>query len=71
MSFPKYRPRRLRKNEMLRRMVRETTLSADDLILPLFVTFGRNVKKPISSMPGHYQMSVDNLAKEAKEIKGL
>ena len=52
-------------------MVRETTLSADDLILPLFVTFGRNVKKPIGSMPGHYQMSVDNLAKEAKEIKSL
>ncbi|MDP2681883.1 MAG: porphobilinogen synthase [Deltaproteobacteria bacterium] len=71
MSFPKYRPRRLRKNEMIRRMVRETTLSIDDLILPLFVTFGRNVKKPISSMPGHYQMSVDNLAKEAKEIKSL
>ncbi|MEK7842119.1 MAG: porphobilinogen synthase, partial [Deltaproteobacteria bacterium] len=63
--------RRLRKNEILRRMVRETTLSADDLILPLFVTFGRNVKKPIGSMPGHYQMSVDNLAKEAKEIKSL
>ena len=52
-------------------MVRETTLSADDLILPLFVTFGRNVKKPIGSMPGHYQLSVDNLAKEAKEIKSL
>lgn len=52
-------------------MVRETTLSTDDLILPLFVTFGRNVKKPIISMPGHYQMSVDNLAKEAKEIKSL
>ena len=69
--FPKYRPRRLRKNELLRRMVRETTLSADDLILPLFVTFGRNVKKPIGSMPGHYQLSVDNLAKEAKEIKSL
>ncbi|MEK7829363.1 MAG: porphobilinogen synthase [Deltaproteobacteria bacterium] len=71
MLFPRYRPRRLRKNEILRRMVRETTLSADDLILPLFVTFGRNVKKPIGSMPGHYQMSVDNLAKEAKEIKSL
>ncbi len=71
MPFPQYRPRRLRKNEMLRRMVRETTLSIDDLILPLFVTFGRNVKKPIGSMPGHYQMSVDNLAKEAKEIKSL
>ena len=69
--FPRYRPRRLRKNEMLRRMVRETSLSVDNLILPLFVTFGRSVKKPISSMSGHYQMSVDNLAKEAKEIKSL
>lgn len=52
-------------------MVRETTLSIDDLILPLFVTFGKNVKKPIGSMPGHYQLSIDNLAKEVKEIKSL
>ncbi len=71
MYFPEARPRRLRKNEPLRRMVRETSLSVDDLILPLFVTFGKNKKKEISSMPGHYQLSVDNLAREAKEIYDL
>lgn len=52
-------------------MVRETTLSVDDLILPLFVTFGKGKKIAIKSMPGHYQLSVDNLAKEIKEIKTL
>ena len=71
MSFPKHRPRRLRKNEIIRKMVRETTLSVDDLILPLFVTFGKGKKIAIKSMPGHYQLSVDNLAKEVKEIKTL
>jgi len=71
MSFPKHRPRRLRKNEIIRKMVRETTLSVDDLILPLFVTFGKGKKIAIKSMPGHFQLSVDNLAKEIKEIKTL
>jgi len=71
MYFPEYRPRRLRKNENLRRMIRETSLSVSDLILPLFVTFGKNRKKEISSMPGHYQLSIDRLAKEAGEIKNL
>ncbi|OGP45804.1 MAG: delta-aminolevulinic acid dehydratase [Deltaproteobacteria bacterium GWF2_42_12] len=71
MPFPKHRPRRLRKNEIIRKMVRETTLSVDDLILPLFVTFGKGKKIAIKSMPGHYQLSVDNLAKEVKEIKTL
>ena len=52
-------------------MVRETTLSVDDLILPLFVTFGKGIKNEIKSMPGHYQLSVDNLTKEIKEIKSL
>ena len=52
-------------------MVRETTLSVDDLILPLFVTFGKGIKNEIKSMPGHYQLSVDNLTKEVKEIKSL
>jgi porphobilinogen synthase len=66
-----YRPRRLRRGETLRRMVRETTLTPDDLILPLFVTYGKGVKKPITSMPGHSQLSVDNIRKEAKEIKAL
>ena len=71
MFFPDCRLRRLRKTETLRRMVRETTLSLDDLILPLFVTFGNGVKKPISSMPGHFQMSIDELMKEIKEVEAL
>jgi len=52
-------------------MVRETTLTSDDLILPLFVSFGEGIKKPITSMPGHFQLSVDNLEGEIKEIKDL
>ena len=71
MNFPIYRPRRLRKTEGLRRMVRETTLAVDDLILPLFVTFGKGKKQPIASMPGHFQLSVDKLKEEAAEITGL
>ena len=71
MSFPKQRPRRLRKNEIIRKMIGETTLSVDDLILPLFVTFGKGKKIAIKSMPGHFQLSVDNLAKEVREISTL
>ncbi|MBI5887832.1 MAG: porphobilinogen synthase [Deltaproteobacteria bacterium] len=71
MDFPIYRPRRLRKSETLRKMVRETALAPDDFILPLFVTFGKDVKKPISSMPGHFQLSVDNIVKEVKEVRAL
>ena len=71
MYFPAYRPRRLRKNENFRRMVRETKLSVDNLVYPLFATFGKNVKKPISSMPGHFQMSVDNIVKEAEKARDL
>ncbi|MFX1494469.1 MAG: porphobilinogen synthase, partial [Promethearchaeota archaeon] len=52
MLFPDYRPRRLRQSEGLRRMIRETDLSVNDLILPLFVIDGKNVKNPIPSMPG-------------------
>ncbi len=66
-----YRPRRLRKGEAIRRLVRETALAPDDFILPLFVTPGKGVKKPIKTMPGHFQMSVDNIRKEAKEVKDL
>ncbi len=69
--FPFQRPRRLRKNEVIRRMVRETALSPDDLIYPLFVTFGKNVRKEIKSMPGCFQESVDRIVKHAKEVKGL
>lgn len=69
MSFPDYRPRRLRKNENFRRMIRETGLSVDDLVCPLFVTHGRGIKNPISSMPGNFQMSIDNIVKEVKKIR--
>ena len=71
MNFPEYRPRRLRKTDTLRRMTAETMLSPSDLILPLFVTFGKGQKKPISSMPGHFQLSVDLIAKEAEEVASL
>ncbi|MEK6698400.1 MAG: porphobilinogen synthase [Nitrospirota bacterium] len=71
MSYPIYRPRRLRSNENIRRMVRETRLSPDDFIYPLFVTHGKGVKKEIGSMPGNYQQSVDNLVHDCDEIKGL
>ncbi len=71
MKFPVYRARRLRRNETVRRMVRETFLRVDDLICPLFVRPGKGVKNPISSMPGQFQFSVDNLIKEAKVIHGL
>ncbi|MDI6715558.1 MAG: porphobilinogen synthase [Actinomycetota bacterium] len=71
MYYPAYRPRRLRKNENLRRMVRETSLSVDDLIYPLFVAPGKNFKKEISSMPGNYQMSIDLIVEEAKEVRSL
>jgi len=71
MYFPDYRPRRLRKNENFRRMVRETSLSVDDMVYPLFVVEGKGVKKPISSMPGNFQMSVDHLVKEVEKTKEL
>ncbi len=71
MQFPEYRPRRLRRNENFRRLVRETHLSVDDFIFPLFVVPGRKVKNPISSMPGNFQMSVDNIVNEAKRVKEL
>ena len=71
MFTPDYRPRRLRRNENIRRMVRETQLSADDLIMPLFVTEGTGIRKPISSMPGNYQLSIDRLVEEVQEIRNL
>jgi len=65
------RPRRLRLNATLRRMVRETVLSPADFVAPLFVRHGRNQRIPISSMPGQFQLSVDQLAAEAREIAAL
>jgi porphobilinogen synthase len=63
-GFPTVRPRRLRYHPLIRRLVRETALSVDDFILPLFVRPGRGVKKEIASMPGNYQLSVDRLIDE-------
>jgi porphobilinogen synthase len=71
MFQPVYRPRRLRSNENIRRMVRETQLSPDDLIYPLFVTHGKGVKNEISSMPGNFQQSVDNIVKDCEAVQGL
>lgn len=71
MGFPKIRLRRLRKGETLRKMVRETEINATDLVLPLFATHGKKIKKPIGSMPGHFQMSVDLIVKEAEEVHAL
>jgi porphobilinogen synthase len=69
--YPIHRPRRLRKNSTIRRMVRETSLSPDCFIYPLFVTFGKGVKKEISSMPGCFQESVDEILKHAREVYSL
>lgn len=62
------RPRILRKNASIRSLVRETSLSVDDFIVPLFVTEGENIKEEISSMPNYFRLSLDNLEKEAKEL---
>ncbi|TAL24381.1 MAG: porphobilinogen synthase [Nitrospirae bacterium] len=69
--FPIHRPRRIRKNEVIRGMVRETSLSPDDFIYPLFATFGKNIRKEIKSMPGCFQESVDKIVKHAKEVYSL
>ena len=71
MLFPDYRPRRLRQTEAFRRMMRETQLSVDDLILPLFAIEGKDIKEPISSMPGQFRFSIDNLVGEAKKAYDL
>ena len=71
MFFPEYRPRRLRRTEALRAMVRETELSVKHLIYPLFVVPGKGVKEEVPSMPGVFRFSVDKLAEEAKEIQDL
>lgn len=70
-GFPTTRMRRLRYNPALRALVRETTLTPTNLILPLFVRPGKNIKQPISSMPGQFQLSLDQLAIEAKEAQSL
>jgi porphobilinogen synthase len=68
MSFPRTRLRRLRRSEGLRALVRETRLSRDDLVLPLFVVEGSGVREPVASMPGVHRHSVDQLVLEAKAV---
>jgi len=69
MLFPDARGRRLRANDNFRRMIRETKISPDDLIMPLFAIDGKSVKKPIASMPGQFHLSCDNIVKTAQEAK--
>ncbi|MEO8841413.1 MAG: porphobilinogen synthase [Kofleriaceae bacterium] len=71
MNFPDYRPRRMRRTENLRRMVRETRLAPDDFIYPLFVVPGSGVEKPISSMPGQFNYSVDKAVEAAAQAADL
>jgi porphobilinogen synthase len=70
-GYPEYRPRRLRRTAAIRRMLRETNVTTDDLILPLFVTTGRGVRRAIGSMPGVAQTSVDELLRDAQEAADL
>lgn len=69
--FPITRPRRLRQSVPLRRMVRETVLTASDLIYPLFAVPGESIAKEVKSMPGVYQLSVDKIVEEAKQVYDL
>jgi len=71
MSYPAQRLRRLRQNTGFRRLVRETSISTDDLILPLFVVPGHGIKKEMSSLPENFHLSIDCLVEEAKEIQDL
>ncbi len=71
MSFPSVRMRRLRRSEPLRRMTRETRVSRDDLVYPLFVVEGSGVRESVASMPGVFRHSVDTLVHEAKEVRDL
>ncbi len=71
MAFPTTRMRRLRASEPIRRMVRETSLSPDDFIYPLFVTHGQGIRSEIGSMPGVFQLSIDEMVKELAEVTSL
>jgi porphobilinogen synthase len=71
MSFPVHRPRRLRKTEMLRGLVRETRLTTAGLIYPMFVCPGEKVRQEIASMPGVFQQSVDQIVEECREVEAL
>jgi len=71
MSFPTHRPRRLRRSERLRSLVRETPLAAGDFIYPMFVVPGKGVREEVPSMPGVYQQSVDRFLEECREVEQL
>ena len=71
MSFPIHRPRRLRKNENIRRLVRENQITVDDLIYPLFIEDGKNIKIEIPSMPDIYRYSLDRIDEELEEVVNL
>src|SRR6266478_1590871 len=71
MSFPTHRPRRLRRSEALRGLVRETRLATSGLIYPMFVCSGTKVRQEVSSMPGVYQQSVDQIVEECREVESL
>lgn len=71
MAMDLYRARRIRGKEVFRRMVRETSLSVNDLIYPMFSAFGHGIKKEVSSMPGIYQQSIEHIVAEAKEVYDL
>ncbi len=71
MSFPVRRLRRLRQNEHIRRMVRETTLHVNDLVYPVFITHGKDIARPVMTMPGIYCLSIDKLIKDLEEVVEL
>jgi porphobilinogen synthase len=71
MNFPEYRARRMRKSELLRRLIRETRISVDNLIYPLFVRPGKGEKRPVEAMPGCFQMSTDVLLEEVERAASL
>ena len=71
VGFPIQRMRRLRKNETIRRMVRETSVSMNDFIYPMFVVHGSGIKSEINSLPGNYHLSIDALIEEAKQVRDL
>src|SRR5688572_33397016 len=70
-QFPALRPRRLRQSAALRRLVCETRISVEQLVLPLFVRSGKKIRKPIGAMPGVFQLSLDELLREATKARSL
>lgn len=68
MGYPLHRPRRLRQSDAWRRMVQETRLCVDALVYPMFIVPGKKVRRPVASMPGVFQLSVDEITTEAKKV---